>query len=59
MHKNQNYDPVSFLLAEEGLFGLPLAEVGSSASHLPKSAQLGRRALFGFPLAENSQGHKT
>ena len=59
MHKNRNYDPVGLLLAEEGLFGLPLPEVGSTASRWPKSARLGRRALSGFPLAEKCQGHKT
>ena len=34
MHKNRNYDPVGLPLAEEGLFGLPLAEVGPAR---PKS----------------------
>lgn len=43
MHKNQKYDPVGLLLAEEGLFGQPLAEEDSLASHWPKSGQLGRR----------------
>jgi hypothetical protein len=45
MHKNQKYHPVGLLLAEEVLFGLPLAEKWSSANTcspvLENSYQLG------------------
>jgi hypothetical protein len=45
MHKNQKYHPVGLPLAEEGLFGHPLAEEDSSANTcspvLENSYQLG------------------